>query len=301
MKHTLNTMITAVVAAGAVALSTVSVLAQKTGHLDEALILSAQIANKAATGVFTNSAGAKLNEYGRAWTATSNTPKSGYVLEKTGSPATNLTTCAPLISRLLQNKFNWKWNNYSFYDPVKATNVTTASPAPYQMIALMNAGKGFTNSTTRLADALRGDVLLFSRPDNVADDHAALFIAARWDSAVEYPSGLADSDADLEGSYFVEIEILDSTGGTLHSEDSRRIEYPAGVFTNTRGVGTGVMGVLVDENGNILGHTWSLPTNGDPNSDDDDERNDWVRNLNGRLEFQTGDGARTIVFGRLAL
>lgn len=301
MKYTLNTLITAVVAAGSLTLGALTASAQKTDHLDEALLLSSQIAAKAAAGVFTNSAGAKLNEYGGAWSATASTPKSGYVLEKNGQPATNLTTCAPLISRLLQAKFNWKWNSYSFYDPVKATNVTTASPAPYQMIALLNAGKGFSSSTTRLTDARRGDVLLFSRPEDPADDHAALFIAARWDSAVEYPSDLPDSDAGLEGTYFVEIEILDSTGGALHAEDSRRVEYPAGVFTNTRGVGTGVMGVLVDEDGDILGHTWSLPTNGDPNSDDDDERNDWVRSLNNRLEFQTGSGARAIVFGTLAL
>lgn len=68
----------------------------------------------------------------------------------------------------------------------------------------------------------------------------------------------------------------------------------------THGVGTGVMGILVDAAGEIQGHTWSPPTNGDPSSTNDDERNDWVYNLNGRSEAPAGTGGRELRLGRVA-
>jgi hypothetical protein len=301
MNRTLQTWITSVVTAGALALGTVTAHAQKTNHLSEGLLLSSQIANKAAQGIFTDGAGTPLNRYGGAWKGTSNTTQSFYRLETAALPPANLTTCAPLISRLLAAKYNFKWSNYSFIDPISGKTNSTASPFPYQLLAMMKQGKGFTNSTTRLDLAQAGDILAFSRIGNATDDHAALFIRARWESAATYPAGLADSIAALEGLTYVEVEILDSTGDTLHSEDSRLVEFPAGVFTQTEGVGTGVIGILVDDAGQIQGHTWSLPDNGDPASDDDDERNDWVRNLNGRIEVQTGTGGRELRFGRVAL
>ncbi len=166
---------------------------------------------------------------------------------------------------------------------------------------MMNQNKGFTGSTIDLDLAQVGDIVVFAGIDDPTDDHAALFIRTRWASAVTYPAGLPDSVEAFEGLTFVEVEILDSTGGSLHSDDSRLVEYPAWVFIQTQGVGTGVIGVLVDEDGIIHGHAWSLPSNGDPLSGDDDERNDWVRNLNGRLELQTGNGGREPRIGRPAL
>jgi len=301
MKTTLHHILASLITAGALALGNSAVRAQATGHLAEGLLLSTQIADQAAQGIFTDAANIPLNQYGGSWSASAGKPKSGYSLAKPGSPARNLTTCAPLISRLLQNVYGWKWSNYSFFDPVTSTVVTTASPYPYQMVALLNAGKGFTGSTTDLDQAVAGDVLLFWRPSQPTDDHAALFIEARWDDAVSYPTGLPASVPALAGSRLVPVEILDSTGDTLHSEDSRLIERPAGTFTVTHGIGTGVIGILVAADGQILGHTWSLPTNGDPSSADADVRNAWVINLNSRLETQTGAGARSIVFGHLAL
>jgi hypothetical protein len=302
MNVTLQNCIAAVAAAGALALGTFTAHAQKTDHLAEGLLLSSQIASKAAQGTFTDGAGVLLNRYGGVWKGTTNAAQSFYRLQTASLPPANLTTCAPLISRLLAAKCNFKWSSYSFNDPVTGkTNVSTASPAPYQMLAMMKQAKGFSSSTTRLDLALAGDILVFSRIGNPADDHAALFIGARWDTAVEYPADLPDSIPALAGLFYVEVEILDSTGTALHAEDSRLVEYPAGVFTVTHGVGTGVMGILVNAAGEIQGHTWSLPTNGDPLSTDDDERNDWVRNLNGRIEAQAGTGGRELRLGRVAL
>lgn len=294
--------LTPIVATGALILGALTAHAQKTNHLAEGLQLSAQIAAKGAQGIFRDANNVLLNRYGGVWKGTTNSEQSFYRLQTASLPPANLTTCAPLISRLLAAKYNFKWSAYTFDDPVTGkTNVSIASPYPYQMLAMMRQGKGFTSSTTDLDQAQAGDILAFSTIGDATDDHAALFIRARWESAVEYPAGLADSVQALEGLTYVEVEILDSTNGDLHSEDSRLVEYPAGVFTTTSGVGTGVIGVLVDDNGIIQGHSWSLPNVGDPESTDPVVRNAWVRNLNGRLELQSGTGGRELRIGRAAL
>jgi len=302
MTPNIRSWLTKIVATGALIAGAITAQAQKTNHLSEGLLLSAQIAAKGAQGIFHDGNNVLLNRYGGAWKGTTNVEQSFYRLETQALPPANLTTCAPLISRLLAAKYNFKWSAYRFNDPVTGkTNVSTASPFPYQMLAMMNQNKGFTGSTIDLDLAQAGDIVVFAGIDDPTDDHAALFIRTRWESAVTYPAGLPDSVEALEGLTFVEVEILDSTGGSLHSDDSRLVEYPAGVFTQTQGIGTGVIGVLVDEDGIIHGHTWSLPSNGDPLSGDEDERNDWVRNLNGRLELQTGSGGRELRIGRPAL
>lgn len=305
MKTSLFRPLAVVLALGAVSLANARAAAP--AHLTTALALSAEIRAQGESGVFTNASGVALNRYGGSW---SGSDASFYTLAGSAADGLpmNYTKCAPLISRLLRNTSNFRWNNWTFKDPVLGFSVTTASPFPYQMIAMMEQGRGFATSFTDLQLAEPGDIICLSRTSNPTDDHAMLFVEADWDSAVEYPADVPHSDPALAGALFVPILIVDSTStnpavasGGLHASDSRRFVLPDGSVRFTPGVGTGVMGVLVDGDGEILGHTWSLPTDGDPESDDAGEVDAWVEDLNDRLEVQTGTDAREMVIGRAAL
>ena len=56
------------------------------------------------------------------------------------------------------------------------------------------------------------------------------------------------------------------------------------------GIGTGTIGVLMNENCDIVGHTWSLPS-----ADAEDDPDHWISQFHSRIKPQT---ERKMVIGR---
>jgi len=77
---------------------------------------------------------------------------------------------------------------------------------------------------------------------------------------------------------YYEVDVLDSSAG-YHSNDTRKVTVN-NVLHNTHGAGVGTMGIMVDANGTITGHSWSVP-----NSDYNQSLGGWVNGVNSRLEL----------------
>jgi hypothetical protein len=230
--------------------------------------------------VFTDSAGVALNRYGGSWNSATDSSYIRFLNQPAGVLPSNNTKCAPLVTHLLKTAYNWSWYsvaNLSFYDPVLKVTKTSASPAPYQYIALLKAGKGFASQVTRLDQALPGDILLWWQVGTDDKDHAMIIVNLDLASAKAYPTNHAKSKAEFAGTTYYEVEVLDSSA-SLHTNDSRLVNV-AGIDTHIPGIGTGMIGVLVDANFAIVGVTWSLPT-----SNFTTQRGGWLDGLHSRLK-----------------
>ena len=254
-----------------------TMFAQAPAHLTKGLQLADEIQAAQAVGVFTDADHVALNRYGGSWGSATDASFIRFADFQKGVLPANNTKCAPLVTHLLKSCYNWSWSAYSFYDPLLKTTKTSASPAPYQMIALLKAGKGFAQNITRLDQAAAGDVLLWWQVGTSDKDHAMLIVSVDLASAKAYPSEHASADATLAGTTYYEVEVLDSSSN-LHTNDSRLVTVD-GVDTQIAGIGTGTIGVLVDANSQIVAVTWSLPT-----SDYATQRTGWLNGLHTRLK-----------------
>lgn len=258
-------------------LTAASVLAQP-AHLTTGLQLVDEITAAQANNVFVDGAGVPLNRYGGSWNSASNPSYIRLADLPNGILPSNNTKCAPLVTHLLKATRNWSWSGYTFFDPLLNLNKKSASPAPYQYIALLKAGQGFAAQVTRLDQALPGDILLWWQVGTDASDHAMIIVNVDLASAKPYPADHAAANPAYSGTTYYEVEVLDSSS-SLHTNDTRLVPVN-GIDTHLPGVGTGTIGVLVDANFAIVGVTWSLP-----NSDYITQRTGWLNGLHSRLKL----------------
>ncbi len=236
-----------------------------------------QIATYQASGIFTDGNGVFLNRYGGSWG--SNSDPSFVRLEdpENGILPGNNTKCSPLVTHLFRNLYGWNWSEHAFYDPVEAKVKTSVSPQAYQYCALIKQQVSFVQVPT-LADALPGDILSWWVVGSSSDDHTMIIQNVNWSSAKPYPVGLSNSNPALAGTTFYEVRVVDSSSDT-HADDTRLVDV-GGVIEHIDGIGTGTIGLLVNQNFEIVGRTWSLPT-----SDYATKPNTWVKSLNSRLKL----------------
>jgi len=251
------------------------VTAQQPAHLDAALQLADEIAAAQTVGVFTDAAGVPLNRYGGSWNSATDASFIRFADLEAGVLPGNNTRCAPLVTHLLQAAYGRDWRQFSFQDPILGATKTTASPAPYQYIALTKEGKGLTR-IARLDQAQPGDLLHWWQVGTADSDHSMIIVRIDWASAKAYPTNHALSDATLAGTTYYEVEVVDSSSG-VHTADSRLVNVN-GVETQIAGIGTGLIGLLVNASSEIVGYTWSLPT-----SDYATKRTGWLNGLHSRL------------------
>lgn len=263
--------------------------AAQPAHLSTALQLVDEITAAQAVGVFSDSNQVPLNRYGGSWNSNSNPSYLRLANLPQGILPSNNTKCAPLVTHLLQTCYNWSWSAYSFYDPVLKVTKKSASPSPYQYIALLKAGQGFAQQITRLDQVLPGDLLFWWNIGTDASDHAMVIVNPNLGNGKAYPSDHANANPALTGTTYYEVEVLDSSSG-VHTNDSRIVPVN-GVDTQIAGIGTGTIGLLVDANFAIVGTTWSLP-----NSDYHTQRTGWLNGLHSRLKLQSATEA---VIGRM--
>lgn len=276
------TRLIATLAIGAGCLLGAAKLAAQPAHLTKGLQLVDEITAAQKVGVFTDSAGVPLNRYGGSWNSTTDASYVRFLNQATNTLPANNTKCAPLVTHLLKVAYNWSWYsvaNLSFYDPVLKVTKTSSSPAPYQYIALLKAGKGFASQVTRLDQALPGDILLWWNIGSDDKDHAMIIVSVDTASAKSYPTGLDASNPALAGTTYYAVRVLDSSSG-VHSSDTRIVSVN-GVDTQIPGVGLGTIGILVNAQSQIVGTTWSLPS-----ASYTDEQSDWLDQLHGKLKLQ---------------
>jgi len=269
-------------------------------HLQNALLLSAQIRQKGEAAIFTDANGVELNRYGGEWSP----PDQSFIRfadDANGVLPGNYTECAPFVTRILQHTYGWDWSNYTWNDPEDNNNpVTTASPNSYRYVGYIKALVGFSAQITQLNSVQPGDIVAM-RDIGEPSGHTAIVVQVRLNSAKPYLSGLANSVPKWAGTTYYEMDVVDSSGSTQkHTNDSRQF-YTGGVLTReNKGAGTGVMGVLVNANMEVVAHTWQLPPSGNYYGSTG-QKNTWLNSLHNRLKDQTAAGGREMVFGRLAL
>lgn len=244
---------------------------------DGAALLLGQILDCQADGVFTDAQGVALNRYGGSWSSKTNPSFIRFADPNNGVLPANNTKCSSLVTHLLKNIHNWNWKDYTYYDPILQVNRTTASPEAYQYVALIKQQKGLVEIPT-LDQAQPGDVLSWWEVGKSSGDHSMLIESINWDSAKPYPLGYANSNPALAGTTYYEVTVVDSSSDT-HTQDTRLVDID-GVVTHIPGIGRGIIGILVNEDFEIVGRTWSLPT-----SSYESQTNTWVGSLNNRLKL----------------
>ena len=251
--------------------------AQTPPHFNAAVELLDEITSCQNLGIYTDANGVSLNRYGGSWTSKTDPSFIRFADLDNGILPGNNTKCSPLVTHLFKTVYNWNWKNYTFYDPLANTVKSVSSPTPYQYIALIKEGKGFASQITTLNAVEPGDILNWWQVGTDASDHTMIIAEVNWASAKPYPLGYTYSDPTLAGTTYYEVRIIDSSAD-LHTADSRIVDVN-GTPTHIDGIGTGIIGVLVNSNYEIVGTTWSLPT-----SDYYTKPNTWVKSLNTRLK-----------------
>lgn len=244
---------------------------------DGAALLLDQILDCQDAGIFTDAQNVSLNRYGGSWTSKTNPSFIRFADYGNGVLPANNTKCSSLVTHLLKNLHGWNWKDFTYYDPVLQVNRSTASPEAYQYVALIKQQKGLVEIPT-LDQARAGDILAWWEVGKSSGDHTMLISSIHWESAKPYPLGYANSNPALAGTTYYEVTVVDSSSDT-HSDDTRLVDIN-GVETHIAGIGRGIIGILVNENLEIIGRTWSLPT-----SDYTTQTNTWVGSLNNRLKL----------------
>ena len=246
-------------------------------HLARGLQLVDEITGAQAAGIFADAGNVPLNRYGGSWNSATNPSFIRFADLANGVLPGNHTKCAPLVTHLLKRCYNWSWSSYAFHDPLLNVTKQSASPAPYQYIALLKGGQGFDRQITALNQAQPGDILLWWQIGTDDKDHAMIIVSVNLASAKPYPGTHASANPAYAGTTYYEVEVLDSSS-SLHTADTRLVPV-GGVDTHLPGIGTGTIGVLVDASFAIVGVTWSLPT-----SDYVTQRTGWLNGLHSRLK-----------------
>lgn len=255
--------------------------AVKTDHLELALDVVTHLREHLVAGNGTN-----LNFYGGSW---SGVDEHELIVDpgnhQQGELPFNRSQCGSFITKLLNHSYAWDWNQYLFMDPEINAWVDTASPTAHRYMELIKQKKGFKGSLTKLVQMLPGDIIV--KRDDEYEGHVFLIHEILDHTEVTYPMIQGESDPAFVGNTFVTLRIIDSSSGK-HTDDSR-------IFgnTSTQGAGTGLIGFMMDENGTVVGHSWTIP-DVDFNSDPED----WVSQVNTKIE--TLDETE-LVIGRLDL
>jgi hypothetical protein len=257
----------ATLAVGAISLLAAAQLAAQPAHLVKGHQLVDDITAAQSQGVFTgvvDGATVFLNRYGGSW----DTPGDLSFIRcfdasraaNVGPYAANYTTCAPLVTHLLKNTYNWNWSQYPIPDALDNGNlVAKASPKSYLYVSAIKHQIGFAAQITTLLNVQPGDIA--ARWEVGTDEgHTMIVVGVNASSAKAYP--LTSTDANFEpalaGSTYYEMTVLDSSSSG-HTADTRMITYN-GKTELSGGAGRGTMGVFVNANGTVIAHTWSLPT-----------------------------------------
>ena len=265
-----------------------SLNAGSTDHLDMGLELVDNLLARQSAGQFEDDNQVKLNDYGGSW-------GQGTLLVQVGEPAGNvlpynLSICGSFVTKLLNQSYNWNWSEYEFFDPNAGDFVTTASPNSHRYMELIKQQIGFESQIFNLVDVMPGDVMV-KRDVGTTSGHVWVIKEVHFEYPMFYPADTPDSVEALIGTTYFEVDVLDCSSGH-HSNDTRMVEYN-GLIHETNGAGVGTMGLLVDDQGVMMGHTWSLPS-----ASYDLSLNSWVSQLNDRLRLF---GETELVVGRLAL
>ena len=258
-------------------------------HLQNGLTLVTQIYSQQSQGTFTDSQGVPLNRYGGSWEDEVDPSFIRFGNPNQGVMPGNNTTCAPFVTHLLLATYNWNWGNVVFFDPILNQNHSCESPSSYRYVAMIKQNVGFEVQLPTLNLVQPGDIMAL-QDVGANTGHTTIVVEVDWLSAKAYPSQLVGADVNLAGSTYYEVEVLDSSSGQ-HSSDTRTVTLANNTKVITNGAGVGRMGVLVDGNFQVLGHTWSLPT-----SNYYTKPNTWLSGFNSRFRPQSN---REMVFGRL--
>jgi len=187
-----------------------------------------------------------------------------------------ITRCAaPWFRGSFGIRYHWSWTNYLFQDPVLNVPKSTTSPEAYQYCALIKQQLGFTRILT-INGAQPGDILSWWEVGKSSGDHT--MIIESINGSKPYLNGYQNSNPALAGTTLYEVTVIDSSSG-VHTSDSRMVLVNQ-VSTQIPGIGRGIIGLLVNANAQIIGHTWTLPTANSATSP-----NTWTGQLNTRLKL----------------
>ena len=264
------------------------VISAQPAHLLNGIGLVEQIVEAQSNGIFFDENNVEINRYGGSWNSNSN---PSYI--RFGDPEQDIlpgnnTTCSPFVTHLLKETYNWNWSSYNFFDPIQNKMVKTSSPSSYRYVALIEQEIGFEAQIHTLDQVQPGDIMSIHYVGSTGG-HTTMVADVNWESIKSYPSYHANALPEFEGTFYVEVTVVDSSSGT-HTNDSRFVTFNNNVI-ETSGLGIGTMGVLIDADFNLIGYTWSLPY-----SDYDTKTGGWLNGLHNRLKLQS---ERKMVFGRL--
>ncbi len=255
--------------------SSAMLIAAPTDHLDRGLDLVEHILEHQEMGEFVNDQNEEINSYGGSW-------GQGTVNVELGDHDANVmpfnrSMCGSFVTKLLNQSYNWDWTDHPFHDDLLNVPVVTASPNAHRYMELILEGKGFKFQIDNIGDILPGDVMV-KRNLNPTRGHVWLVKEVHLGNPMVYPVNHANSWPEFSGMTYYEVDVLDCSEG-YHSNDSRKV-LVNNVVHNTHGAGVGTIGIMVDGNGTITGHSWSLP-----NSDYNQVLGGWVNGVNSRLEL----------------
>lgn len=270
-------------------------------HLVKGQQLVDEITAAQAQGVFTGSVNGTavfLNRYGGSWESATEPSFIRFLDVNAGTYAANLTTCAPLVTHLLKYTYGWNWKTYGIPNPLNGgAPAFKSSPQSYLYVSAIKHQVGFSQRLLTLGAVQPGDIA--ARWDVGTDDgHTMMVVAVNAASAKAYPAASTDSNflPALAGATYTEVTVLDSSSSG-HSNDTRLITYN-GSTALSGGVGEGVIGVFTNAAGEIIAHTWSLPTSGytKVSKGVTSVNPAWLSGIKSRVKMQA---ACELVFGRL--
>lgn len=279
---------------------TVAAFAQP-AHLSRGLQLVDEITAAQALGVYTGEVGGAtvfLNRYGGSWSTPGDLSFIRFFNQATNTYAANYTTCSPLITHLLKHTYGWDWKQFGIPDPLAdGALVYKSSPKSYIYVSAIKHHIGFTQQLTRLADVQPGDIA--SRWEVGTDEgHTMMVVGVNPASAKAYPMTSTDANfvPAIAGATYTEVTVLDSSASG-HTNDTRMITYN-GATELSGGLGIGVMGVFTNAAGEIIGHTWSLPTSNYLKTSKGVTmvNPSWLSGIKSRLKLQ---GGVELVIGRM--
>ena len=241
-------------------------------HLDRGLTLVDQITAAQAVGIYTgvvDGVTVFLNRYGGSWNSPTNPSFIRFfnfaASDFTGPYAANYTECSPLVTHLLRHTYGWDWKQYPIPDPLNpGAFISRSSPSSYLYVSAMKHQIGFAARIASFLDVQPGDIGAYWTV-GTDNGHTWIVVSADFAGGKTYPAANSVSASDpnyipaLAGAVFYELTVLDSSRSG-HTNDTRLITYRSTTPYLSGGVGVGVMGIFADQAGNVLGHTWSIPT-----------------------------------------
>lgn len=273
--HAISRISKSIIGLGGILLSAGILQAAPTDHLDRGLDLVDHILEHQLAGEFQNDQNEDINNYGGSW-------GQGTVEVEIGDHDADLmpfnrSMCGSFVTKLLNQSYNWDWTDHPFHDDVLNVPVVTASPTAHLYMELILEGKGFKLQVGNIANILPGDVMVKRNLDPI-EGHVWLVKEVHIGNPLVYPLNHGNSLDAYKGMTYYEVDVLDSSFG-YHSNDTRKVTVN-NVLHETHGAGVGTMGIMVDANGTITGHSWSVP-----NSDYNQSLGGWVNGVNSRLEL----------------